>query len=205
MALSPHALTTVQAVKDYLRIAPEDTSNDSSLERQINAVSEWLERYCNRHFEKSIYTELHIGHGRENLLLEQYPILSVESITVNENAVSASEYEIRSEEGILYRERLWPAKSFLEGLDWDPIQGKRNIEVVYTAGYVLPKDDSTETPRTLPYDLEDACIQLVAIRHEKRGSEHLSSETIGPLKSDFIDGIPPHIESVLNKYKKWVV
>lgn len=203
MPLSAHALTTVAAVKEYLRISSTDTTNDNSLERQINAVSEFIERFCDRHFEKTTYTHKFRGNGRQKLLLNQYPILSVTSVKVDGS--DATDYEILGEEGILYRENLWPWSGYRAGLVGDPIGSRPNIEVVYTAGYVLPKDDAPDSPRTLPYDLEDAAIELVAIRHEMRGSEHLKRETIGPLTSEFVQGLPQHILDVLNEYKKWVV
>lgn len=208
MPLSVHALTTIAAVKDYLRISLADTSQDASFERTIKAVSDFIEGYCGRHFEKATYTEKYRGNGRQKLLLNQYPIISVASVTVNDGLLDASEYEILAEEGTLYRESLWPWSGYSAGLVGEPVGSRRNIQVQYTAGYILPKDDGTGTPpavRNLPYDLEDACIELVAIRHEMRGSEHMKQETIGPLTSEFIQGIPDHIIKVLNRYRKLVV
>ncbi|MFZ5688670.1 MAG: phage head-tail connector protein [Bacillota bacterium] len=206
MPLLPHALTTYEAVKEYLKLS--DDTQKSSIERMINAVSEFIEGYCDRHFEKATYTEKYRGNGRQKLLLNQYPVTAVTSVTVNGTTVDPAEYEVLSEEGILYNDGLWPWTGYYVGLIGEPTGSKLGIEVQYTAGYVLPKDDGTGTPpavRNLPYDLEDACIELVAIRYEMRGSEHMKRETIGPLTSEFIQDIPEHILKVLNKYKKLVV
>ena len=47
--------------------------------------------------------------------------------------------------------------------------------MVYEAGYVLPKDEDLQASppiiRTLPYDLEDACIELVALKFNQRQEE----------------------------------
>lgn len=201
MPLSNHALTTYAAVKEYLKLSTDDEQN--SLERMINAVSEMIEKYCDRHFEKATYTEKYRGNNRQLLRLNQYPVLSVASVTIDGDA--ADDYEILSEEGMLYREDLWTWTGYSIGLVGEDAGSKRNIEVQYTAGYVLPKDDGNPDSRTLPYDLEDACIQLVAIRHEMRGSEHMKSERIGPLTSDFVEDIPSHIRRVLDKYRRLVI
>lgn len=206
MSLSAHALTTYEAVKEYLKLS--DDTQKNFIERMINVVSDFIEGYCGRHFEKATYIEKYRGNGRQKLLLNQYPIVSVTSVTVNGGLLDASEYEILAEEGALYCETLWPWSGYSVGLVGEPAGNTRNIQVQYVAGYVLPKDDGLGTPpavRNLPYDLEDACIELVAIRYEMRGSEHMKRETIGPLTSEFIQDIPSHIKTVLDKYKRLVV
>jgi len=50
MALSAHALTTLAAVKDFLKIDNTDSQYDGLLERMINAASEAIEGYCQRSF-----------------------------------------------------------------------------------------------------------------------------------------------------------
>lgn len=49
----------------------------------------------------------------------------------------------------------------------------------------------------VPADIEKACIVMVSMSLERRGSEHLKTEVIGPLRSDFADDIP----DILNRYR----
>lgn len=74
-----------------------------------------------------------------------------------------------------------------------------------SAQYVLPADATVDAPRTLPYNIESACIELVAIRYQCRGSEHLKTETVGPLKSEFTMNWPEHIKQTLDRYRRYVM
>lgn len=204
---SPHALTTLTAVKDQLRL--RDDAQDLFLMRNINAVSDVIARYCGRHFERADYVERYRGHSRQRLMLNQYPVLAVTGVRVDGSDLSPEEYVVLADEGVLYHETGWPWSGHFAGLVGEPTAPRLNIEVEYTAGYVLPKDEDPEANppvvRTLPYDLEDACISLVAVRYEMRGSEHMRRETIGPLTSEFLDGAPARIRDVLDHYRKPVV
>jgi hypothetical protein len=51
MALASNALTTLATVKDELGIS--DTSQDDRLGRLINVVSDAIEHYCGRLFQKT--------------------------------------------------------------------------------------------------------------------------------------------------------
>lgn len=196
MALSRHALTTVATVKDFLRLASEDTEYNSLLERFINAVSEQVEGYCGRHFEKATYTEKYRGNNETELWLNQYPVIEVSYVKILDEEITDG-FSIEGE-GILYRELGWPDN------------GKKSIEVSYTAGYVLPKDETVGPPaveRTLPYDLEDAVIELVAARFNLRQEDAAgkSSRIQEDFNVRFEKNIPAHIAAILDKYKKVVV
>jgi hypothetical protein len=74
-----------------------------------------------------------------------------------------------------------------------------------SAEFVLPKDATMDKPQTLPCNLENACIEWVAVLYQKIGSEHLKTETIGPLKSEYILGMPDHIRQTLDRYREYVL
>lgn len=46
----------------------------------------------------------------------------------------------------------------------------------------------------VPKDIEKACIVMASMALERRGSEHLKTEVVGPLRSDFADNIPDILE-----------
>lgn len=190
MPLAPNALTTYDAVKSYIRAA--DDSNKSDLERLINWASGWIETQTGRKFGKSVFTDKYFGprNGR-TLLLKQYPVLSVTSVVIDETDIDLNEVDVENESGILHRHKGWKAE--------------RSTTIIYEAGYVLPAQETTGPPavvRTLPYDLEDACIQIVAVRNDMRGSEHLKSERIDVLSSDFLDSLPLSARETLANYRK---
>jgi len=200
--LSTHALTTVETAKEYLQLDLSDTRYDNLLTRQINAASGLIERYCGRHFEKAEYTDKLYGNGRKKILLGQYPIVEVIEVLVDD--VPVTDYEVLAEEGMLYREMCWPWSGYLVGLASDPVGKRKNIQVRYKAGYVLPKDMTPEDPRTLPYDLEEVCIELVAVKFRKMVEEAdgKKRKVHEEQNIDYERDIPPGIKSVLDLYRR---
>ena len=176
--LSPHALTTLEAVKEELDISIGDSVNDNYLTRLINSASDAIERYCDRHFEKASLIEKVAGQGSQRVLLSRAPILSVTSVILNGSVLASSEYEVEAEAGMLFRASGWPWSAMRRpGIVQDPYPGSetKSIEVTYIGGYVLPKDEnlSANPPvaRTLPYDLEEACIATVKTWFRAKGAD----------------------------------
>ncbi len=177
-SLSPHALTTLEAVKEELGIDAGDASNDNYLVRLVNSVSDAIERYCDRHFEKASLTEKVAGQGSQRVLLSRTPILSVTSVTLSGSVLASSDYEVEAEAGMLFRASGWPWSAMRRPdivQDQYPGSETRNIEVAYTGGYVLPKDENPAANppvvRTLPYDLEEACIATVKTWFRAKGAD----------------------------------
>lgn len=102
--------------------------------------------------------------GAPSLLLKRYPIASITSVTLDDEAVDAAEYyhsdagaEIGS--GMLFRldSSGYPSRwSF-----------SKSAVVVYAAGYLLPGEEG----RNLPPSLEAAAIELVASYWFSRGRD----------------------------------
>ncbi len=195
MELLPEALATLKRTKKYIGIDETDTSVDDILIMLINASSVEVAGFCQRVFKLDSYAEYHQGEGDKRLLVDNYPIIAVDSVKIGNEEVTVGQYRCKNNAGILEHRTCWP-------------KGKE-IEIEYTAGYVLPQDvidEAEEVPlQTLPADVEKACMELVSIAYNKRGSEHLTVEVIGSLRSEFIQGMPQHIQLVLNRYRKPVI
>lgn len=88
--LNDNALTTVFDALEFIGMDP-DTAPDSvknNLTRLINAYSDYLESTTGRKFRRSRYVEKHESVGNQNLVLREYPIVSVESIRdINSGAI----------------------------------------------------------------------------------------------------------------------
>lgn len=180
MALAANALTTLDTLRAELGL-DEDVSKDALLERWINEASAALERHCGRKFQKASVTEKLKGTGTRELLLSRTPIVSITSVTLDEDVLDADDYEIEDAEvGILSRSNGWPAdEERCIGIAWTPIPGtgERNIAVAYVGGYVLPNDAGT---CTLPPDLERACIETVkSMSAAQLRDPAVSSEQLG--------------------------
>ncbi len=190
--LAANALTTLERAKSFLGIAPEDTSSDEALYFSINTVSALIEKYCNRVFKRSLFNESIQGRGGMKLILRNYPIESVSFVTINDEEIDLQSIRVMSDEGMLYR----PSGGFsarVRGgtfMHPGPDELYHNIYVEYTAGYVLPKDATDDNPRTLPFDIELACLRMMAVAKRDREVNEgvdlvLKRETIGDWTGEY--------------------
>ena len=72
-------LITLSRAKQNIQ-AITDSSQDSVLTTLITAVSDAVEKYCNRRFVSTARDELYNGTGDRRLILREYPIQSVQSV-----------------------------------------------------------------------------------------------------------------------------
>jgi hypothetical protein len=138
---------------DMDKLAGFDSSayDPTDLALAVAAVCEMIEDYCGRHFDSAERTETLDGNGKDELYLAEYPITLVDSVTIDGTAIT--DYVALTQS--LYREDLFTA-------------GRRNIVVVYTAGY-----ESADMPSLLKLtamqmtsDLLSASSRDAALRGE---------------------------------------
>ncbi|WP_313559725.1 hypothetical protein [Ruminiclostridium cellobioparum] len=193
MELASNALTTAAAVKSNLNGCLIDI-NDDLINQKINEVSQFIETYTGRKFNNEIREEKLAGTGSDTLPLRHYPAGEVLSVLVEGNEIDIRELdtENNNEAGtaVLFRELGWPASD------------RRNILVKYESGYILPRDQSEERPRTLPYDLEGACIDLTTMKYLNRDAEGLAERRSGDFAEKYLNDIPASIKLILDLYKK---
>ncbi|MBN9471889.1 MAG: phage head-tail connector protein [Bosea sp.] len=142
-------LTTLDAVKADLGIT--GSASDDALGTLIDQFSETIAAWCGRTFglatvrESRDITRL---CDRRVILLERWPVASVDSVSVTGIALAPADYVLDPAKGELrYRASdgrlwLWPVGDSV---------------ITYRTGYALPG----ETDRTLPHDIERACILMV--------------------------------------------
>ncbi len=218
MALSTNALTTLSTVKSELNLS--SSTDDTYLERVIEAVSEAIIDYLDRPivFASSI-TENITGSGGMYLVVTRYPITSVTSVSYDGTALDTDTYDatgwassglIRVQSGVFDTAAVsqWITTTIMGGTE------RRLYTVVYAGGYVTPNQVALNgaLTRTLPYDIEDACIQAVVERYRKRGqrddikSEALLSYSVtynGPSSHDDREkGLPLNARRILDGYKR---
>lgn len=217
--LAENALTTLENAKNYLGIDLNDTSLDNNIYFYINSASAIIESYCERQFALKTYKELKQGAGFTKLILDNYPIVELTSLVVDGEPVDISAVTVFEDSGILYKpDGGFPSRviggSFLHPI---PDQIQHNILVEYRAGYVLPKDATEDNPRTLPYDLEMACMRLIGIMKKDKEVENgqnliLKREQIGDWLAEYepenkstttkLDYMDPDILNILDSYKR---
>ena len=160
--------------------------DDPLLTTLITASSAWIKNFINRDIVQTSYTETYDGTGASRLMLANYPVTAVASLTVDGLAVAASTgYGIT---GYIFDSN---SIAYIGG-SFDEDYG--NVQVSYTAGYV-----------TVPYDLAQACMELVAEAYRYRDRIGQSSEGFGPGHIGYTASVVnASIKTVLTQWKKVV-
>lgn len=205
--LRENALTTLEDMAEFmgmdLESLPEATKNN--IIRLINAASSYIETVTGRKFRKQEYTEKHFASGYQELCLNQYPILAVESVMDDEGrTLSGYSFEDTGEYGVLFRDEGWAVKGYRQGLSDDIRLSSRYLMVKYTAGYVLPKDATEEDPETLPYDLQMIIWQIVQQQWSlaENGANGLSAFSISDVSWTFDKELGSQVQEIINSYKR---
>lgn len=154
--LKSNALVTLDDAKRYLKIE-ESSRDDDRVIQLINEVSTHAENFCRRSFLKATYTaEEYDGDGSTVLFLNNYPIVSIASITPYEGAgaltVKGTEFNYNADSGEV---RLLGGRVFSSNF--------RQTTVTYDAGY--------DTEANLPDDLSLAIKLAVAMRYNEQSKK----------------------------------
>lgn len=187
-------LATLQMARKHFPIPESDTSEDENITFLLEVASGAIETYCKRTFAKQQYTQQLDGSGTKRILLSNFPIHSVESLTFNDEPLTG--YEILSETGVLFKKETWP-------------KGDLNIEVSYTAGYITPEMTTVEEPQTLPKPLELACILFAkqmfdgtfGIKIERLGDHHVEYA----ISEETAKSLPPTVIALISPYARRLV
>ncbi len=166
-------LCTLADVRSFLNIPTGATVDDVLLQRLITAASQRIAQYIQRNIGTGTVTEVRNGSGTSQMFLAHWPVTAISSVTVNGVAVQA----VSTQGGPGYVAQIWDGTSIpikesvlmLSG-GWGTWQGQygpggygcfpvgnANVTVVYTAGFT-----------TVPFDIAQACIELVVQSYNQR-------------------------------------
>lgn len=193
-------LTTLETVKSELGIS--DTGQDAFLSSLIDRASDAIVSFCGRPFAKESYRETLAGYGTNRLILSRTPVIAVSSITADSEDIT--DYLLEDPEaGILFRKRGWQwAPTLGWNISFHPIGNSENLNftVEYTAGYVLPGDEGT---RTLPHDIEQACIDMVKTLYSAGERDPaITGERIGDYQVSYAQGLPVGVTQLLLPWRR---
>jgi hypothetical protein len=178
-------LTTVKRAKRALGLDESDIEQDFILEIALSAASQAIERECNREFELKTHRQRLDGSGTQFLRLRNFPIHSVSVVRHDRNSLADDAYEIEPENGMLFKPHCWPV-------------GTRNIEVEYSAGYILPSDTEGAPEATLPRNYELACILYAQTLMQTPG---VTSERVGDISVTYAaaaaGSLPPAVAALI--------
>lgn len=174
-------LTTVNAVKAY--IGKTDPADDGLIQTLVSAYSQAVRSFTSRDFSVQSYDLWRSGRGNVSIALPQWPLVSVQGVTVDGQVIPA-----QASWGT-YGYRFTDREIILDGaaFSW----GNSNVRLQFTAGYT-----------TIPSDIDEAVCELVALRYKMRGdniawtSKSLAGETISLNTKD----MPAQVAMVLKQY-----
>ena len=206
--LANNALTTLDRMKLMLCLDDETDERTCTLvELLVNKASSWVEQQVGRPLGKNTYREFYEADGQQELVTLKYPIISVDYVKEAGRLVPPELYDYgqTANIGVIYRDDGWLRAGYRRGLANDIIETKRNIEVRYTAGYVLPKDATDEEPQTLPADLEGLVWDMVsqAYANMQNGSQGLKSFSISDVSWTFDKSTPAAWLQIVNLYRRY--
>jgi hypothetical protein len=163
MALADNALTTIATCEAELGLTA--SAQDALLTRYINGASDIIEQYIGRSlYNDGAAVEDVPGAKDAFLFVDRSPIVSITSIVwLGDNGtVDASTYSVwDADAGMIYRADGWePTKISATAF--------QRYRVTFDGGYVTPEQGGT---RTLPFDIENVCVDLVNIMWRQKGAD----------------------------------
>lgn len=209
--LAANAMTTLEDTMERLGIPAEaaTTAVKNNIIRLINTASAWVETITGRKFGRATYTQRYTAPGRQELVLQQYPIRSVEYVrdTIDETDFDPNTYDFTMEGdvGVLYRDLGWVFRGYIAGLANDYVFPRRYLEVKYTAGYILPKDATPEEPSDLPADIIGIVWGIAEQEYSilRNGAQGLSAFSISDVSWTFDKEPRSSWMETLGHYMRW--
>jgi hypothetical protein len=179
-------LTTLAEVKAWLQTGHNafPVTDDALLTRLITAASQYIQSWLSRPIALAGYFEVRDGTGGEALQFACFPVVEVQSLTIGDRAIP------RARSTRAAGNAFSPTQLFVRGYRF--IRGVQNVAFSYTAGYP-----------SIPPDIAQACIELVALRYRERTrigevSKSLGgAETVTYVQKDLSDAI----KTLLQQYR----
>ena len=149
--------------KETARLLVGAEISDELLELLINQISGSIESQLGRKLALGRYQERRAADGTQFLVLREYPITQVYSVTQNGAVLDPASYDsdLQGDIGVLYKDDGWMYDGYPAGLAGDYVMPSRRIVVDYEAGYVLPPVATEDEPSTLPGDLERLACEML--------------------------------------------
>lgn len=182
-------LTTLAKVRTHLDLETAFTTDDTMISALVTTCSTWLKNQLGgRDIYSTTYTEYFSGAGECRLWPRQYPITAVSALTIDGDSVAvratwdADGYVIKDQTSI-------------ELVGYTAGYGVNNVTLAYTAGY-----------STIPEDIDQATVELVAWRYRERKRIGQVSANVGGESVTFSTfAAPQSVNMVIDVYRRWTV
>ena len=178
-------LTTLANIKAWLALSTG--SDDAVLARLITATSSYIQSWLGRTLAVTAYDEVRNGQGGTRMAFANAPVTAVASLRLGR--VTIPPVSGPHTAGYLFDDTLL----YLRGhAFWE---GEQNVSISYSAGFA-----------TIPPEIEQACIELVAQRYRERDRIGRSSTSLqGESAAFVVKDLSPDVQTILQKYQKVVL
>jgi hypothetical protein len=149
-------LTTLVDVKAWLKTGQNafPPTDDALLTRLITAASQYIQTWLGRPLAQADYIETRDGTGGRRLQFAVIPVSAVLSLTIDGFPIPPAPPPSPGT-GLTPGYLFSPTELVLRGYYFT--QRAQNVQVSYTAGFA-----------SIPPDIAQACIELVALRYRER-------------------------------------
>lgn len=203
MDLVTYALVTLDNCKTFLGITND--SQNELLKFLINMATDYIESETGIRFKSTAYAnEEYDGTGTRELKLKHFPVTAFTKLEVNNasdntdswETIDSKNYWVDNDTGIITR-----TSAFADFDDDDPkglsddtvfSTGKNKYRASYTAGYA-----------TVPYDIQMACLGMVADAKNRMPNSGVVRETLGDhsIEMASVDKENKLVSNILDKYR----
>jgi Phage gp6-like head-tail connector protein len=149
-------LTTLADVKAWLQTGQSafPPTDDALLTRLITAASDYIQTWLSRPIAIADYLEVRDGTGGQRLQFARFPVCVVLSLTIDGLPIPPAP-PLSPSTGLTAGYIFSPTQLALRGYYFT--RRVQNVLVSYTAGYP-----------SIPSEIAQACIELVALRYRER-------------------------------------
>ena len=185
------ALIKDDELSAFLGLSSEPSERENEIiENLATEISAVVKSYCDREIEETIYTdEILDGRGTPELILKNYPVISITSFVYlysddTETEVDTDDYRLDKNRGILrHRSSSWS-------------EGRMNFQITYIAGYAAA---------SIPGDIKLACKIWAKTIFDKARKDLFAASS-----SEFGDNViqverskvPLEVEQLLQPYRR---
>jgi len=160
MAILSYALTDTATIATQL--GKTLTAGETTiLENMINQATQYAEKYIGRFIKgrgEDLTEVLDIEEKTDVIFTKNFPIISITSITEDEEVISTDDYYEYSNTGMLRK----------KDANWT--KGFQIVSIVYQGGYA-----------TVPEDIAQWCVNLVITMFKDKDRGNITSEKVGDL------------------------
>lgn len=182
-------LTTLGSIQSYLSVGNADIE---LVERLITGASNYFRSRIGRDLQSPVKTysnERHSGDGNYGIFTNETPVTEVTSIIVDGETIPQA--VAAGDTGWIITDA---GAGRIELIDYLFEVGIGNVLLSYKAGYAA-----------IPPEIEQAIIEMVALKYRERPHLGLSSETLAGQSAVFLPAfIPRSVEEVIDLYRRIV-